>query len=234
MVPPVYCSVYGERLPGPGMRAAGSIVAPPGGQPACLAPTRISHADPRRDLLCTSARNDISQCIVAHDDAMDLHPQGSAPARAPYRRELSGTTWAPAAPSCVKRDGDIHRIAHDERDASGRAAPPPSSPGKAGDARQDSRDRSALHRLAPGQHAVRRGFGCGRQHMHHRGIGGRHRVTHRASLTGNDHRHARYRPRRTPETGRVPPPRITSSSISSMMARRPVGPCGWPQTGEQP
>ena len=31
-----------------------------------------------------------------------------------------------------------------------------------------------------------------------------------------------------------PPPRIASSSISSITARMPVGPCGWPQISEQP
>ena len=31
-----------------------------------------------------------------------------------------------------------------------------------------------------------------------------------------------------------PPPRIVSSSISSMTERKPVGPCGWPHTSEQP
>jgi 2-methylcitrate dehydratase PrpD len=31
-----------------------------------------------------------------------------------------------------------------------------------------------------------------------------------------------------------PPPRMTSSSISSMIERSPVAPCGWPQISEQP
>jgi hypothetical protein len=31
-----------------------------------------------------------------------------------------------------------------------------------------------------------------------------------------------------------PPPRTTSSSINSMIERNAVGPCGWPQTSEQP
>ena len=41
-------------------------------------------------------------------------------------------------------------------------------------------------------------------------------------------------PAAQPPNNATPPPRNTSSSISSITLRRPVGPCGCPQTSEQP